>query len=161
MAVAALPTVTRRSASVLAMVGVLLFVGTTAAAGGVALVSGAAAPPIEWLEQVPLVDTWTVPGIVLGAGFGLGSLVAVYGVLRRPRWPWLAPVERLTRHHWSWLATLLIGLGHIAWIALELIYLPESSVLLQAVYGGVGVVLVVLPMTAPVRRYLQADVASR
>ncbi|HEV8565855.1 MAG TPA: hypothetical protein VGQ92_02020 [Actinoplanes sp.] len=153
----------RRPATVTATAGVLGFLGLSAAAGGAAMLSGIgdAAPPGDWLDAIPVVDSWLVPGLVLGVGFGLGSLVATFGVLRRPRWAWLRPVERLSGHHWSWLATLLIGLGQVVWIALELVYLPEPS-MLQAVYGVVGVALVLLSLHPAVRRYLAVqDEAAR
>jgi hypothetical protein len=143
-----------RPAAVRATVGILTFLGVSAVAGGVALVAGVgAAPPADWLDDIPLIDSWVVPGLVLGIGFGVGSLVAAYGMLRRPQWTWLRPVERLTRHHWSWIATILIGIAHIVWIVLELIYLRETSDL-QIVYGATGVALVALPMRVAVRRDL-------
>jgi hypothetical protein len=144
-----------RPAPVLGMLGVLVFLGISATAGGIALIVGAARPPDKWLDGIPVVETWTVPGLVLGVGFGLGSLLVAYGVLRRPRWPVLAPVERTTGHHWAWAGTLVLGVGHIAWIALELVFLPEPSAL-QVVYGAVGVALVTLPMLPAVRRYLRS-----
>jgi hypothetical protein len=144
---------TGRPASVLATVGLLGFLGISATAGGIALASGSAAPPERWLADIPLVDSWTVPGLVLGLGFGVGSLVTAYGMVRRPRWSWLHGIERLTGHHWSWLATILIGLGHAIWIGLELVFLPELS-WLQVVYGAVALGLLVLPWLEPVRRYL-------
>jgi hypothetical protein len=119
-----------------------------------------AAPPAEWLDRIPLITTWVVPGFVLGLGFGFGSSLAAYGMLRRLHWRWLHPVERLTRHHWSWIATILIGLGQIGWIAIELIYLPQLSPL-EAVYGTVGVALLLLPEHPAVRGYLAVDAASR
>lgn len=94
--------------------------------------------------------------MVLGIGFGMGSLLTAYGMLRRPRWPWLRFAERLTHHHWSWIATILIGLCHLAWIAVELIYLPHPSAL-QAVYGIVGVALLLLPMHPAVREYFASS----
>jgi hypothetical protein len=138
-----------RLAAVWATIGALMFLGVTAVGGAVAMVSGAAAPPDDWLDRIPVIDSWVAPGVVLGVGFGLGSLLTAYGVAYRPRF-----AERLTRRHWSWYATILIGLGHLVWIALELVYLPQTSVL-QAVYGAVGVVLVLLPLHPDVRRYLQ------
>jgi hypothetical protein len=160
MAVTVTPTVTeRRPAAVVAIIGVLVFLGISAVAGGIAMVLGVgAAPPEDWLTEIPLIDNWVVPGLVLGIGFGVGSLVSAYGMLRRPAWPWLRFPERLTRHHWSWLATVLIGAGHIAWITIELIYIPLS--VLQAVYGGVGVALLFLPLHPAVRRYLTAGPAT-
>jgi hypothetical protein len=78
---------------------------------------------------------------------------------RRPRWAWLLPVERLTRHHWSWIAAIALGAGQIAWIVIELIYLPQLSAL-QAVYGGVGVALLLLPLQPAVRGHLTAGAGS-
>jgi len=142
-----------RPAAVWATIGVLGFLGVSAAAGGLAMVVGVGAPPSDWLDRIPMIDTWVVPGVLLGAGFGLGSLLVAYGMLRqRPR---LRVAERLTRHHWSWIATVLIGLGQIVWIGLELVYLPQLSAL-QAVYGGVGIALVLLPLHPAVRDYLAA-----
>lgn len=143
-----------RPAAVNVTIGVLAFLGVTALAGGVAMIFGLGAmPPRDWLAQIPLIDSWVVPGLVLGIGFGLGSLFTAYGMLRLPRWRWLSFVERPTHYHWSWIATILLGLGHVAWIALELIYLPQPSIL-QAVYGTVGVALLVLPLRSAVRGYL-------
>jgi hypothetical protein len=105
------------------------------------------------LDDVPVLDSWLLPALVLSVGFGLGSLVTAWGVWRRPRWPWLAGLERLTPHHWSWTATLLIGAGQATWIGFELAYLPEMS-WLQPLYGCVGLALLLLVVTRPVRRFL-------
>lgn len=141
-----------RLVAVWATIGVLTFLGATAVAGGVAMLSGTT-PPDDWLDRIPVIDSWVVPGVVLGVGFGFGSLLTVYGIARRPGWRWPRFTERLARRHWSWLATILIGLGHLVWITLELVYLPQQSVL-QAVYGAVGVALVLLPLHPVMRRYL-------
>jgi hypothetical protein len=142
-----------RPAATWTTAGVLAFLGVSAAAGGVAMLSGYAAPD-AWLDAIPLIDSWVLPGLVLAAGFGAGSLLTAWGVVRRPRWRLLRPLERRTGHHWSWTATLLIGLGQLAWIGLELAYLPEMSAL-QAVYGATGAALAVLPLTRPVRADLR------
>lgn len=91
----------RRPWAVSATAGVLGFLGVSAAAGGIALATGQAAPPKDWLSSIPLVDSWLVPGLVLSTGFGLGSLLTAYGLLRLPSWRWLSPIERATRHHWA------------------------------------------------------------
>src|SRR5689334_18439858 len=122
-----------RPAAVWLFAAVLLFLGVSAVGGGVAMLSGFT-PPDSWLEEIPVVATWTIPGLVLGLVFGAGSLITAYGVIRRPDWAWLALVERPTGEHWSWAAGLLLGLGQVGWIALELAYLPETSAL-QVVYG--------------------------
>lgn len=132
--------------------GLLILLGVTALAGGAALVFGPIAPA-AWLENLPLIHSWVVPGLVLGIGFGLGSLLAAYGMIRRPRWDWAAVIERATGHHWSWIGTILIGVGHMVWIGLELAYLPFS--LLHPVYGAIGVALLLLPLLPSVRKALR------
>jgi hypothetical protein len=144
--------VRHRPGAVWALVLVLAFLGLSAAAGGVAMLSGFA-PPDSWLDAIPVVGSWVVPGLVLGVGFGAGALLTAYGMVRRTSPSWLSPLERLTGHHWSWAASLLLGAGQLVWILLELVYLPEYSAL-QAVYGGTGAVLVLLPLLPPVRRDL-------
>lgn len=152
------PAAVRRPPAVTAVAGVLLFLGVTALAGGTAMIimpSGGGYLPRGWLDDIPVIDSWLVPGIVLGAGFGVGSLVTAYGVIRRPRRRWTRPAERLTGRHWSWSATILIGAAMLSWIGLELAYLPDRS-WLEALYGLVGLVLVLLPLSRPVRDHLTA-----
>ncbi|GGK78312.1 hypothetical protein [Mangrovihabitans endophyticus] len=147
-----------RPTAVTIAVGVLAFLGVTAVLGGVELAFGlwiSEPPPADWLDAIPLIDGWVLPGLVLAVGFGLGSLVAAYGMLRRPRTAWLAPVQRLTGHHWSWTMTIGLGLGMIAWIGLEIVYLPARS-WLEALYGAVGLALVLMPALPPVGRHLSA-----
>jgi hypothetical protein len=146
-----------RSAPVWITVILLFFLGLTALAGGAALIFGDAgsfAPPAEWLEAVPMVNSWLVPGLVLGIGFGVGSLLTGYGVLQRPEWGWAGSLQRVTGHHWSWAATIVIGVGHVIWIGLEMIYLPELSIL-QAIYGPLGLALALLPFAPSVSTYLE------
>jgi hypothetical protein len=150
----------RRPAAVQATIAVLVFLGVTAVGGGAAMLLDIGAPPADWLNGIPLIDSWLIPGLVLAIGFGLGSLLAAYGVLARPGRNRQGPVERLTGEHWSWLVTILIGLGQLVWIAVELVYLPEPSAL-QAVYGLVGLVLLWLPMHPDVRSYLAATGPGR
>jgi hypothetical protein len=148
-----------RPATVWTFAAVLTFLGVTATGGGIALLSGYA-PPDRWLDDIPLITTWVVPGLVLGFIFGAGSLITAYGVIRRPTWAWLSVVERRTSRHWSWVAGLLLGFGQLAWIALELAYLPDRSAL-QAVYGSTGLLLVVLPALPAVRQHLAAPPTGR
>ncbi|HEY4606765.1 MAG TPA: hypothetical protein VIH55_03875 [Acidimicrobiia bacterium] len=140
--------------------GLLILLGVTALAGGAALVlglgDGETMAPLEWLEGLPLINSWVVPGLVLGIGFGLGSLFVAYGMLRLPEWPWASFLERPSGHHWSWTATILIGLGHMVWITLELIYLPLS--ILHFVYGIVGIGLFTLPFIPSVRDHLRVGI---
>ena len=148
-------TVATRGAPVLATIVVLLFLGLTALPSGVVmLVGGTDVFPAEWVDAFPVIDSLVLPGLVLLLGFGVGSLLTAYAVLRRPAWPVLDLVERWTDHHWSWLATLLLGAGQVVWIALELAYLDTVS-FLQPFYGAIGLLLLLLPATRSVRGWLR------
>jgi hypothetical protein len=160
MTLAATPgrVVAHRPPAVVVLISVLLFLGVTALAGGTAMVFELGGDqvmiPSEWLDSIPIVHSWLIPGLVLGLGFGVGSLLTGYGMLRRVRWGWLVFLERWTGQHWSWIAAIVLGLGHVVWIGLELVYLPEPS-LLQVVYGPVGIILLATPFLPQVRRALR------
>lgn len=136
------------------VVALLGFLGVTAFGGGFVMTTGLGGaqvrPPDAWLDGIPLVSSWVLPGLVLGLGFGVGSLVAAWGMVRRPRWAWLGWAQRLTGEHWSWLATVVVGAGQVLWIALELVYLPAVS-WFHLVYAAVGLALALLPLRDSVR----------
>ena len=70
----------RRPRAVTATAGVLTFLGVSAVTGGASMVAGVGAPPRDWLPGIPVIDSWVAPGLVLGIGFGLGSLATAYGL---------------------------------------------------------------------------------
>lgn len=156
----------RRPSAVRVIFWLLILLGLSGVTGGIELVGGigaGAAMPPEWLHRLPLVggqlNSWLVPGLVLGLGFGVAPLVAAYGLLSR-RWIGFGWVERLTGYHWSWLATIVIGAGQAFWILLEVLYIPEKS-WLQVIYGPLGLVLAILPFRSSVRRYSQVGDGRR
>lgn len=139
------------------VLSLLLFLGITASAGGVAFVLAQVLGidswfPRRWIDQIPLIDNWVLPGLVLGLGFGVGSLVARWGMRTRVEWAWTGWVRRLTGRHWSWLATVLLGLGQVVWIGLELAWIEFSF--FHVVYGALGLALLLLPLTPAMRRDL-------
>jgi hypothetical protein len=137
---------------VTALLGVL---GIGAVGGGFAMtfgIGGESMLPGEYLDALPLVNSWVAPGLILMIGFGFGSLLAAFGVWRRPAWAWLGGLERLTGHHWSWIATIVIGVGQVIWITLELVSIPFSA--LMPTFGAIGLALILLPLTFSMRGYL-------
>ncbi len=153
--VASRPHRTRRPFSVTLIIVLLALLGLGAVGGGLAMILGIGGKsfmPDEYLDSLPLVDNWLVPGLVLLLGFGIGSLVAMYGVLRRPGWPAVSWLEERTGHHWSWLLTMALGWGQVAWILIEVVSIPFSA--LMPTFGFVGLALALLPLTRAVRRHL-------
>ena len=135
----------------------LVVLGIGAVGGGFAMVFGIGGEsilPDEYLDALPLVDNWVIPGLILMIAFGFGSLTVAFGVWRRPTWAWLDGVERLTGRHWSWIATILIGVGQMIWITLELVSIPFSA--FMPTFGAVGLALALLPLASPVKDYLKA-----
>jgi hypothetical protein len=62
-----------------------LLIGLGAVAGGVGLISGGLKFPLEWLSRSPF-TTYLIPGIVLLAVNGIGSLVGGIASFRRYRY---------------------------------------------------------------------------
>ncbi len=133
---------------------VLVFLGVSAIPSGLfMLIRGTDGFPAEWVDAFPVIDSLVAPGLVLLLGFGVGSLVMAAAVVLKPTRPGLRPVVRWTGRHWAWLGSVLLGMGHVVWIGLQLVYLDERS-WLQPLYGGVGLALTLLPWLPSVRRYL-------
>lgn len=135
---------------------VLGFVGVTALAGGIEMVlspDGNVFVKAEWLDSLPT-SSYRLPGVVLGAGLGIGSLVTAFGLHRRPRWGLLAGIERVTGMHWSWSGTSLIGAGLAVWLLLEVALIPERSAI-EILYGAIAVGLLGLSASPSFRQVLQ------
>ena len=128
----------RRSPAEWAAISGLGFLGLTAAGGGVEMIAfpkGNRFVPGRWLDEVPHIDSWILPGIVLGGGFGVGSLVTAVSIWRGGRRA-AGRSPRATRLAWA--ATLGLGVGLGGWIGLEVALIPERSAL-EAVYGVLAV----------------------
>ena len=84
--------------------------------------------PQGWIEATPF-GSYLVPGLYLLLFNGLGMLV-VAGLTVADHWsaPWI---------------TAALGTGLVIWILVQLVVMPEFS-FLQAIFGVIGVVLVLL-----------------
>jgi hypothetical protein len=102
----------------IAAIAVLVVLGLGALAGGVNLVLRPDGSGMGFhtslLAGSPFTD-FLLPGLILGGLFGIGSLVAALGGLRRAQWaPFLA---------------FAIGTGQMVWIVVELAIIHEFSFL--------------------------------
>jgi hypothetical protein len=97
-------------------VGIMLITDPTGA--------GVGFPP-GWIEATPF-GSYLVPGLYLLLMNGVGMLVlAGLTVIRHWTAPWLTGV---------------LGIGLAIWIAVQLVVMPEVSIL-QAIFGAIGLVL--------------------
>lgn len=145
----------------LVLAAVLLgFLGITAVGGGVTMVAdpsgGLIGMPAAWMEKVPLLDDWLVPGIVLASWFGLGSLLTLAGMIKRFALPGTDWVERRTGRHWTWLATIVLGATQVAWIGVELWFMP-ATMWIQALLLGVGLAMMMTMATRTARTALAGN----
>jgi hypothetical protein len=102
----------------------------------------------ETLAKLP-VSSFVLPGVFLLLIMCLLPALLIVGLLARPDWAWLDPVSRATGMHWSWLATLALGIGIVIWLGVESLYIGFSA---PAQYFtavlGVGIfVFVLVPST--------------
>lgn len=168
-------TRTRRPASVTATIAALGVLGVSALGGGVEMLAfrhGNAYVPAEWLEEIPLVDSYVVPGVILGGVFGVGSLVTGLGVLRRRPSRMSRFIEQATRRHWSWGLTVALGVAFAAWLATEAALIggpgPEATTdervtayATRGVFYAVAAALLTMPHTRGVRRHLDRTPSGR
>ena len=114
-----------------AAIGLLVFLGIGAVAGGLALMIGPEgqiiALPISMLAGSPF-ENYFIPGAILFAGLGLGSfLIAVLAWRRHP----LAPI-----------LTAGVGIALLIWLGVQIAIIGFSNdPPLQAIYLVVGVVI--------------------
>lgn len=124
----------------------LVVLGLGALAGGIALVAKPDGSVMHFdvalLAGSPFAD-YTVPGLILGGLFGIGSLiVAGLGLAHQRIAPFLA---------------FAIGCGQMIWIVVELAIIRELSVLHPAFFGvGLVVAITAVPWGWPTFRAWRA-----
>ena len=107
---------------------------------------------VSWLEATPLPD-WTLVGWFLLVAMGVVPSLILAGVLTRFSWPLAERLDPARHEHWSWTATQAMGAGLLVWIGLQvaLIDLHGGP---QPLFAMLGIVLLAVPRTPSVRRYL-------
>ncbi len=106
--------------------------------------------PMEWLEHTPF-SNFVIPGLILFVLFGIGSLVALFGLIARPRWTWVELITRPLHLHWALVAATLLGSALCIWIIVQLL-MTQHYFFLQPVMFGIGVAILVLALLPAMRR---------
>jgi hypothetical protein len=142
-----------------ALFGCLAFLGLSAIFGAIMLVpdpTGARLGiPVSTLEFSPFED-FLIPGLILGIVFGIGSFATILALWFQSTWTLGTRLTHLTGEHWSWSAAFLIGAGQMIWIVTQMFMMRGVSVL-HFLYGGLGLVIVLLTLEPQLRRYLALD----
>jgi hypothetical protein len=108
--------------------------------------------PNAYLRDSPF-DDYRVPGAILFGVLGIGPLLAVYGIWRRPQWRWANALNPSKKMHWAWSASVTVGAALIVWIAIQVAVIGYAS-LLQPLYGILGLLILILSLHRSTRRAL-------
>ncbi|MBD3386033.1 hypothetical protein GF407_14045 [candidate division KSB1 bacterium] len=121
----------------------VLFQGLSGIGGGIGLLldpTGASMNiPLRWLEGSPF-QTYLIPGVVLFTVLGLFPLACFVGLLKRSRM--------------AWFGALLLAVALIIWILVEILVIGyQTQPPLQAVYGAVGALMLLLVLLPSVKQF--------
>jgi hypothetical protein len=129
--------------------------GLGALAGGAVLM---AAPdgsimhmPLSMLKYSPF-PNYLIPGAILFTVLGVYPVLVAYCLWQRPAWRWPEGLNPLKHMHWSWAASLAAGVILVIWITVQVL-LIRSVAFLHVLYFVWGWVLILLTLSAGVRRY--------
>jgi hypothetical protein len=133
---------TARTTGLVTLIALLILQGISAVGGGAVLV---AAPdgsmlgmPLSALDGTPF-PNFLIPGLILLVVLGITPLVIAYGLVRRFRW--------------AWPAALLFGPALMVWIIVQILLIGYSNEPpLQAIYGALGSLILVVSILPSVRR---------
>ena len=135
----------------------LLFLAVNALFGGGSMLAAPNGSPLgleqEWIAGTPFAS-YLIPGLILFALFGVGGLVCIYALWRRPQFNSLNRIAARTHEHWAWLITLLLGIGIIIWIIVQVVMIQRFHPL-QVVIMLLGILILALDAAPTMRRYYQ------
>jgi len=106
--------------------------------------------PFSHLKNTPFPD-FLIPGLLLFAFLGVYPIVVAYCLWRQPAWRWPAVLNPFKQSHWSWAASLSVGVIAMIWIIVQIQWIPVG--LLHVFIFGWGVLIVLVTLLPAVRRY--------
>jgi hypothetical protein len=148
-----------RPFSVYVLMFLLLFLGISAIYGGYNLIvdpsGGQLQLPSGWIESTPF-KNYLIPGLILFTVLGVLPLVTVIALWLRPEWSWTKGLESLTHEHWSWLASVKVGVALIIWITVQFLMFGARhpvQIGLEFSLGTLGILIIAVSLFPSVRRY--------
>jgi hypothetical protein len=126
------------------LLAAVLLQGLTGAGGGIALVADPSGTllgmPLSSLAGSPFAD-YFLPGLVLLVVLGIFPLLVSWGLWKR--------------QPWAWYGGAVVGIGLIIWIFVQVAIIGYGDdPPLQAIYGVLGMMILGLTLSKPVRVHL-------
>jgi hypothetical protein len=134
----------------------LLFQGISAVPSGLLLAldptGGLLQMPLEMLEGTPF-PNYLIPGLILCIVLGLGAFFVLACLFTLPDWAWAKRLNPFKGQHWTWAASVAFGIALMIWITVQVLMIGLGAVL-QPLYFGVGLAILLLTLAPSVRAYL-------
>jgi hypothetical protein len=146
---------TRTPLALVALTFLLLFLSLGAFYGGSSMLlnpESALGMPASWLREHSPFTNYLIPGTILFALFGIGSLIVVIALWIRPDNDLLDRFTGWTHEHWSWGAAVGIGVAQMVWIIVQA-FMMQRYHPLQPTLFIVGLLIATLPLLPEMRRY--------
>lgn len=148
-----------RPFTVYVLMFLLLFLGISAIYGGYNLIVDPSGDQLQmpsgWIESTPF-QNYLVPGWILFTVLGVLPLITVIALWLRPTWAWVKGLEQSTHEHWSWLASVTVGIALIIWITVQYLMFGARhpvQIALEVSLGTLGLLIIAVSLIPSVRRY--------
>ncbi len=154
---------TKRPLAFWLLLFLLFFQGVSATPAGLMLVIDPTGEsmqmPLTWLEGTIFPD-YFIPGLILTVVLGLGAFFVLASLLFLPEWRWTQRLNPVREQHWAWSAAAAFGVALMIWIVVQVLMVGLGA-WLQPFYFGVGLAILLLTLTPPMRAYLRMETTKR
>jgi hypothetical protein len=156
-----------RPFSVYVLMVLLLFLGVSAMYGGYNLIvdpsGGQLQMPLSWIESTPF-QNYLIPGLILFTLLGVFPLVVTVLLFFKPDWSVMRRLEHFSHEHWSWLASVTVGIALLVWITVQFLMFGARHPIqigLELTLGSLGLIIIAVSLFPSVRRYYAVANHSR
>lgn len=148
-----------RPFTVYLLMALLVFLVLNSLAGGIGLMGDPSGKtigfPQGWLDYTPF-DSFFIPGLILFTVLGIFPLLVTVLLYFKPTWSIMGSLEHLTHEHWSWWASLTVGIATVTWIVVQFLMLGARhpvQIGLEIIVSTLGIVIIAVNLFPSVRRY--------
>jgi hypothetical protein len=111
----------RKPFAVWLLIFFMLFLGLGGLYGGISMLMDPSGKLLQMDAVLPAlrVPNYILPGLFLSGFMGVTPIALAYGLLARPNWVFLQPLNRWNGIHWAWTGCVALGIILAAWLAIQ------------------------------------------